>query len=323
MDCKRIAAVFALMGTTVSLGTVLLAAAVQTFALDTDSSLKKPGAKSREKSKAMPVERKKLDDAESAGYLWFESQGFERLYMTNDRGEKLCGYYLPPRTGCNVLAFLCHGFKANAFKDPMMYVKHYHEELGYGIFVMDHTASGESEGRYVGFSGFEADDCIKWINYINENKETYNILLHGVSMGGATVMRMCGAENLPSNVRVCVEDCGFTSAWNQMIHEFSAVNVPVYPLLPVVNGVNKVRAGYSFKDCDALDRVRNAKIPILFIHGENDKFVPTHMVYELFESCPTDKELLIVPNATHATSVLYEPELYWDFVENFTSKYLK
>lgn len=277
--------------------------------------------KSGENNKAMPVERKRLDETEAKGYEWFKSRA-TFFFMTNARGEELCGYYVPPKEGCNVLVFLSHGFGSNAFRDPMLFVQHYHEAYGFGLFVPDHTACGGSAGKYVGFSGFEADDCLMWLEYIEEKLGDFKIILHGVSMGGATVMRMTGDPDLPNNVVFCIDDCGFSGARQQMEHEFEIIGLPKTPSIKIFDMLSSIKARYKLDDCDVLSQVKRSHTPTLFIHGGKDDFVPTKMVYELYDACPADKDLLVVEDATHAVSVLYDPEAYWDKVESFISKYL-
>ncbi len=282
----------------------------------------KKAAPSDGKTIGMEVERELLNSGESAGKKWFKAQPYREVYMTNERNEKLCGYYLPPKDGCNVIAFLIHGYKSNAFRNPMLFAEHYYEEYGYGIFVMDHTAIGKSEGHYVGFSGYESDDCLLWLKYIKENIGDFQIIIHGVSMGGATVCQMAG-KDLPANVKFAIDDCGFTGGKQQIAHEFEIRNIPVHPVIEILSFVNKIKAGYTLGYTDAHKRIYDAKCPILFIHGGRDGFVPTVMGREMYSACPTEKELVIIDDATHATCVLYDPDLYWSKVDEFIEKYIE
>ena len=280
--------------------------------------------KAREGKGLMPVERRKLDEAEATGYEWFKNHDYQARHMTNTRGETLCAYFIPPKGGVNTLVFLSHGFGSTAFRDPMIFVQHYYEKYGFGLFVVDHTASGNSEGKYIGFSGFEATDGVNWLHYINTRLGHFKVIIHGVSMGAATVLRMCGDKELPRNVIFCVEDCGFTSGYDQLIYEIGLMKLPPHPLIDIFDTLNLLKAHYSIKDdCDVISRVENSKVPILFIHGEKDTFVKTDMVYKLYDACKTDKDLLVVKDATHATSCIYDPEAYWEKVDSFIEKYDK
>lgn len=272
----------------------------------------------------MPVERSKLDEAEEKGFEWFKSQDFQTLHMTNTRGQTLCAYYIPPKGGVNTIVFLSHGFGSTAFRDPMIFVRHYYEKYGFGLFIVDHTACGNSEGKYIGFSGFESTDSVNWLHYINSRLGNFKIIIHGVSMGAATVLRMCGDKELPHNVIFCVSDCGFTGAYDQLIYEMKLMHLPAHPSVDIFDAINLLKAHYSIKnDCDVVGSVRDSKIPILFIHGDKDTFVNTDMVYTLYDACPTDKDLLIVKGATHAASCIYDPYAYWEKVDAFIKKYDK
>ena len=62
---------------------------------------------------------------------------------------------------------------------------------------------------------------------------------------------------------------------------------------------------------------------MLFIHGGKDKFVPTQMTLDNYSVCASPKELLIVPDAAHATSNMVEPERYRATALAFMKKYEK
>lgn len=302
-------------------GAICFTGAAISFLQEKAMGVDRNAAPSDGKTKGMEVERALLNSGEDAGKEWFLSQPYKEFYMTNERGQKLCAYYLPPKENCNVIAFLIHGYKSNAFRNPMLFARHYNEEYGYGVFVMDHVAIGKSEGHYVGFSGYESDDCLLWIKYIKENIGDFQIIIHGVSMGGATVCQMAG-KDLPNNVKFAIDDCGFTGGKQQIMHELEIRNIPSHPAIELLSIVNKIKAGYTLGYTDAHKRIYDAKCPILFIHGGRDGFVPTRMGREMYSACPTDKELVIIDDATHATCVLYDPKLYWEKVEGFIAKYI-
>lgn len=114
------------------------------------------------------------------------------------------------------------------------------------------------------------------------------IVLHGVSMGGATVM-MTSGEALPPNVKAIVEDCGYTTAKDQLAYQLKRMyRLPIFPLLHITSLLTKLRAGYFFGEASALDQLQKSKTPMLFIHGDADLFVPTEMVYELFKNYPSE-----------------------------------
>ena len=258
--------------------------------------------------------------------LAIEEYGYDRHYMINERGHKVVAYHIKPKEESNVYIFCSHGYRNEGKREWCYFLKYYVEELGYNMFVVDHQCAGESDGQYVGFSSFESIDSMKWLDYMNETfGENIDIILHGISMGSTTVMLMTGNENLPENVRFTVADCGFTSALNEFKHSLKRCKVPENPAIPIICSINRQRAGYDFqKDTDALEAVRKAKIPMLFIHGGADNFVPTYMVHELFDACAAPyKDKLIVDGAGHGESYYVDKESYEKKINEFISKFIK
>ena len=123
---------------------------------------------------------------------------------------------------------------------------------------------------------------------------------------------------LPKQVKAAISDCAFTSAWDV----FSAVlknmyHLPPFPIMQIANRMVKKRAGYELDECNARNEVKKAEIPILFIHGDSDTFVPCDMVYELYESCASEKELLIIEGAGHVEACYKNPEKYEGAIRSF------
>jgi fermentation-respiration switch protein FrsA (DUF1100 family) len=201
--------------------------------------------------------------------------------------------------------------------------KFYHDK-GWNVFLVDHQAAGMSEGKYIGFGYHEYRDCLQWLDFLNNHfGKDIQIVLHGVSMGSATVMMMAGSGRLPENVKFVVADCGYTSAYNQFVHNAKGMHVPSFPVINVANFFNRAISGFDFKDASPIDAVKKISVPIAFVHGANDDFVPTHMVNELFEACTSGhKELLIVDGAGHAESYLTDNESYENLINGFAEKYL-
>jgi len=254
---------------------------------------------------------------------WFEDAEFTRVSITSDDGLKLVGYYLPAIEETNKIVIIAHGYSSEA-KYMATYAKYYHEQLGYNVLMPDARGHGQSEGNYIGFGWSERLDYVKWISSIVEGKgQNAEIVLHGVSMGGATVL-MTSGEQLPSQVKAIVADCGYTSAKAVLTYQLKRMyHLPSFPIIPSTSLLTKIRAGYSFAEASALEQVKKAEVPILFIHGEKDTFVPVEMVHELYKAANTKKELLLVPNAEHGNAYDADPVTYENVVRDFIGKYVK
>ncbi len=255
---------------------------------------------------------------------WLESYGYELHSIINDRGCKLQGYLMRPEKPSDVYVFASHGYRSNGKDEWCYFARFYLEQMGYNLFFVDHQAAGESEGEYIGFASHESKDCLKWLGYMNETfGSEIKIILHGISMGSTTVLLMAGSEKLPDNVKYAVSDCGFTGAMDEFMYKIDTLKLPFKPIIPIVCAMNRKRAGYDFKaDTNALESVKKALIPILFIHGDKDKFVPTEMVYRFYDACNSEKELFVVPNADHAKSYHLDKQGYEDRIKRFSERYL-
>ncbi len=258
-----------------------------------------------------------------AKIAWFYNQVLIEYEIINEKGFKLKAYLLPAETKSNVYVFCSHGYRGNGRLEFQNMAKFYHEK-GYNLFIVDHQAAGESDGTYIGFGYHEHKDCFRWLDFMrNEFGKDIQIILHGVSMGCATVTMMSGNDRLPSNVKFTVADCGYTSAKDEFLHNVNSIKFAVLPVMAVANKFNKLVSGYDFKDANPIEAVKNAKVPMLFIHGSTDDFVPTKMAYELYNNCSaSDKDILIVEGASHAESYPVDSASYEAKINKFAEKYI-
>lgn len=250
---------------------------------------------------------------------WLDAQQFVMHEQTSFDGLKLVARELPAEEASDLWAVCVHGFSGNGMNLGVM-VRHWHER-GYNVFLPDLRGSGLSEGDYYGMGWLDRHDIIQWIGEtILKKAPDARIVLHGVSMGAATVMMTTG-EALPANVRAAVEDCGYTSVWDEFTIQLKKVfGLPQFPIMQIANGMAKRRAGYSFKEASAVEQVKKSKTPTLFIHGDADTFVPFFMLNKVYEAAACEKRKLVVKGARHAESVTAAPAAYWDAVDMFAGK---
>jgi len=215
---------------------------------------------------------------------------------------------------------LLHGYHAD--RSSMLSFAEEYYKSGYNILMPDMRAHGASEGTYIGMGWLDSQDVLLWINKVLKVDPYAKIVLHGVSMGAATVMMTAGDPNLQYNVVAAIEDCGYTSVWDIFEERLKEqFGLPAFPVLHVASQIAALRAGYDFKEASALRQVKRCKIPMLFIHGEEDDFVPYSMVGELYDAAICQKELLTVEGAGHAASEETNPQLYWNTVFDFLETY--
>ena len=256
-----------------------------------------------------------LNDAQK----WLEEKSnYSDKYIESYDKLQLHSYVVTQNS--NKWAIVVHGYGGSG--KLMSDKSKYFYDMGYNVLIPDLRGHGKSEGDYIGMGWKDRLDIISWINFIINENPNAEIVLHGTSMGAATVL-MTSGENLPSNVKAIVADCAYTSAWDEFSYQLETyLKVPSYYILNVTNMVTKLKAGYSLKEASALESVKKATVPILFIHGDKDKFVPYSMMDKLYDATSSPKEKLTIDGGEHANSDLVSPFLYWLTVEDFLNQYV-
>ncbi len=222
--------------------------------------------------------------------------------ITADDGARLHALYAAAPTPTPRTALIVHGYTDNAVR--MLMIGHlYNHTLGFNILLPDLRFHGASEGEAIRMGWLDRLDLLRWMEVADERfGGATRMVVHGISMGAATTM-MASGEALPACVRCLIEDCGYTSVREQFEKELrEQFALPAFPLLDAASLLCSWRYGWSFREASALDAVARCTLPMLFIHGDADDFVPTRMVYPLYAAKPAPKELWIVPGAAHALS---------------------
>ncbi|WP_227001811.1 alpha/beta hydrolase [Virgibacillus necropolis] len=254
---------------------------------------------------------------------WVEKQDFKRWEISSFDNLELNGYFLPAKEPTNKTVILAHGYLGSGL-DMGLYGQYYYEELGYNILMPDARGHGESEGDYIGFGWHDRLDYVKWINLVKENLgNNSEIVLHGVSMGAATVL-MTSGEDLPDNVKAIVADSAYTSVEDLFAYQMKRMyHLPKFPFLTSTSFVTDIKAGYNFDEASALKQVKKTDIPILYYHGNADTFVPTEMAYELAENTASPSEIMTIDDAGHGEGFVVEKEAYVQKLNEFLGKYVE
>ena len=230
-------------------------------------------------------------------------------------------WFLPAETESKRFVICVHGYKCNGPDEFSHIMPFYHYEMGYNYLLPDLTAHGRSEGKYIGFGSFDSKNILLWVNYlIDRFGKDIEIILHGISMGAATVM-LCNEMDPPEQVKLVIEDCGYSSAYDQLNDTLKGlIGFKFPPLVKAASLVCKLKAGYSFSDADPLGNMYKAKNPMLFIHGATDDFVPFEFGKKLYEACPVEKDYLWVPDTIHAYSYYNAKDEYEAKIKEFIAK---
>ena len=256
---------------------------------------------------------------------WFQNVHKQRWIMTSaTKHYRLVADYIPAAHPSNKSVLICHGFMNN--KETMgAYAAMFHQR-GYNVLLPDARAHGQSQGRYIGYGWPERYDTRKWIyRLIQKNGQKSQIVMFGVSMGGATTMMTSGVQ-LPHQVKAFVEDCGYTSLADELDYEAGHMyHMPAIIAKPAeasLSIVNRVANGFYTSQASSVTSLHHNHRPMLFIHGARDNFVPTEMVYTNYRATRGPKQLWIVPKAAHAKSYQTSPQQYQQHVQKFLQKYV-
>ncbi len=247
-------------------------------------------------------------DAIGDGIKSFHTAEKEDVYITSRDGLRLHGY-LMPRENARGTIIMVHGWRSRVAYDFSVIWKKYYD-LGYNLLGIEQRAIGESEGKYICFGVKERYDLIDWVHFVNKRfGEDQPVVFSGISMGSSTVMFAVGNDKLPANVVGAIADCGFTSAWDEFCYLLrTSYHLPRFPFLYIAEIFAKLFCGISFRECNSTETLKNARIPMLFIHGEADNFVPPEHTRRSHAACASRCELLTVPGAEHGMSYLVDRE---------------
>ncbi len=214
------------------------------------------------------------------------------------------------------IELMFHGYRGTAQRDFCGGVQRAFS-LGHSALIVDQRGAGKSGGRVLSFGVKESNDCLGWARLAaKEFGSQTKLILTGISMGAATVLMAAGKE-LPENVIGILADCGYTSAREIIQSVMKTLKLPVGLLYPFVRLGAQIYGGFCLEDTPPIEVMKRCKLPVLFVHGEADHFVPCRMSRENFEACCAVKRLLTVPGAGHGMSYLLEPVGYQNALREF------
>lgn len=244
----------------------------------------------------------------------------EYVTIQSHDGLTLSGRYYHVKDGAPLdLGF--HGYRSSAFTD-FIGGNELSIHWGHNLLLVDQRAHGKSQGRTISFGIKERLDVLSWLDYANGRFGSDTpILLYGVSMGAATVLMASGLE-LPDNVKGIMADCPYSSPMDVILHVGKSNPMPQWLIRIAARAGAAIYGGFDLLETDAVQAVKNAKVPILIIHGEADDFVPCAMSAPPAESNPAMVERHTFPGAGHALSYLTDKERYWRIVDNFVHRVL-
>jgi len=277
---------------------------------------KKPLANSR---KWQMVQQSLLSEA-----YWIDMVDKQNVEIESFDGLKLRGYFLKHDKDSPYTMIFLHGYSGEAHQWSSL-AEYVYNNYHYNVLLPHLRAHGSSEGNYIGFGGLESRDCLGWIKYVIENisGEKSKIILFGSSMGASTILLTLASDDLPSQVIGGIEDCGYTSAKDEIMYQMQVrFHIRSEWLFNRINKLTIQKAKYNLNDISVVDRIEKVKTPLLFIHGMNDTFTPFSMVHDLYNAARVPKLLFTVKGADHSKSFNVDTDGYKSVMENFILEHL-
>ena len=260
------------------------------------------------------IDRYKID------FSWWEDKKIENIELTSFDGLKLKGYFLNNNT--NNIAVVVHGYGAKAM-EMQQYVKLFYDK-GYSILAFDNRGHGKSEGKIISMGYYDSKDLSDWVNFIVKRYPKSNVVVFGLSMGGATVCMYSGMSK-PKNVKAIISDCAYSSAYDVFDNIANkSIILSFIPTMKVYNLYLKFRARFKLTDACPKENVKKCDVPILYIHGDKDMFVPFYMRDILYNNTNAKlRHKLTIKGAGHALSLPNEETKYKETVYKFLNEYLE
>ncbi|MGK4032485.1 alpha/beta hydrolase [Clostridium perfringens] len=275
-----------------------------------------------EKSYTRYVENNLFDEA------LYNSASKEDITLKSFDGLNLTSTLIMNENPTNKFIVLVHGVSI-CYVGSLKYFDIFYKN-GFNVLIVNQRRHGKSEGKYSTYGFYEKYDVNMWIEYLKSRFGNDIILgLHGESMGAGTVM-----ETIPLNdsIKFVIEDCGYSNFHEligfQITHAYKnrLVRKILRPSLIFANFFMKTKAKFSMKKIVPIDIVASTSLPIMFIHGKEDYFVPWYMAVDLYKAKTKGyKELYLVEGAKHAEAlevnkILYEKKIM-TFIEKALSLY--
>ena len=247
-------------------------------------------------------------------------------FLLMPSGYKAHALYLYAPKSTDRTAIVVHGYKVRA--EGMLHIAYlYNHDMGYNVLLPDLYGHGKSEGSHIQMGWNDRWDVIRWSQAANEIfkvkseerrvKNTWQVI-HGISMGAATTMAVSG-EKTPGYVKCFVEDCGYTSVWDEFAAQLKdQFGLPAFPLMNTTSALCQHKYGWSFAEAQQIAQVRKSTKPMLFIHGDKDAFVPYAMLRPLYDAKERGrKAIFIAKGSVHAMAYRDHHEEYTRVVKDF------
>ncbi|MBE6587613.1 MAG: alpha/beta hydrolase [Ruminococcaceae bacterium] len=238
-----------------------------------------------------------------------EETEHETVEIESFDSTRLVGHWFPCEGAKRVIVAM-HGWRSAWSQDFGIICDFWHRN-GCSVLYAEQRGQGNSGGEYMGFGLLERHDCLEWTKWVIENTDdSLPVYLCGLSMGATTVLMTSGFD-LPERVHGVMADSAFTSPhgiWKHVVQDNLHLPYSIYS--GAASGIYKKKLKIDSKEYSCPEALKSCSVPVLFIHGTDDSFVPVTHTYENYKACRSEKRLLVVPGADHCLSYLVDRDSY-------------
>lgn len=253
---------------------------------------------------------KPFKDVYDKANKWFSKQDTKKLHIKSFDNLNLSALYVKNKKNKGLI-ILAHGYRSNIRRDLYASCSEYYK-MGYSLLLVN-LRGCESEGKYITFGVKESRDINSWIDYMNKEYKYEKIILGGISLGASSILMVNN-----DHVRAIISDSPFASAYDELNYVIKHYfHLPAFIFMPMINLYAKFFADADINKANVVDNINKINVPILFIHGLSDEFIPHVNTILLYTRYKKDKDILLIKDSDHGMGYLVDRDAYINKIKSF------
>ena len=163
-------------------------------------------------------------------------------------------------------------------------------DFGFSVLAIDYRGFGKSDGDLPSEDTVYEDARVAWQALAEKQPDSRRRFIYGHSLGGAIAVDLASHLERSGQKQACglIVESSFTT----LADIAKSLSYPWLPLQLVLS-----------QKFDAIDKISQVDMPVLIVHGTEDRYVPSHFSEKLFEAAPGRKKLLLIEGGTHNNSM--------------------